>query len=137
MQLEGRLLQKGTRLLIGSVLGGRIENPCVSQYRQHFIQVILKRVFFLNRTADLIKAEVIVNALQEQISAVEGMSIPFFHKFHRGAADHDRLLLFILFPVEFIYVLLCPLIGIDPICPGTNLIEIAELFNGYRTDGTV
>ena len=88
-------------------------------------------------TANLIKAQAVVDVLEEEISAVECFLLVLFDEFGRCIAEDYFLLFFILPAVEFIYVFLCPGVRILPFGFCLYFIKVAKLFYGNSCDRAV
>ena len=112
LQLEIRGLQKGAGKLDGVQLRGGKKNPSVNQPGKDGIQVEGEFVTRRNGTADLVEAQVMVQALQKEISAVVGGLSALVNEFRwRLSEDHRPAILFFFF-IQFLDVLAGPFVGI-------------------------
>ena len=81
MELKARLLYEVFCQPVRAILGGRIQDPCIDQFRQYVVKVILEPVPCGDIGTDLRKSEGSIDVLQEKITDIEEFLFPFFQQF--------------------------------------------------------
>ena len=107
-------------------LGSRCNNSGINKHGKNVIEIIIKLVFFRDRSAGLIQSQRIVNVLKEKITCIAGVADIFINKHGRRQFQENAFLGFFFSKSKFFCIFPSPFNRILITASGFDLFNAAK-----------